>query len=880
MFQKWMKSGLLFVALLTACVAGAQARFDFKTTPGLLSKEVRPTHYSLHFDLDPASDTFSGLATIALNVQRSTTHITLHADELEAKEVFLKATATNIPSRRLRIEKNPSTQTWQLSPEDGKSIAPGRYTLTLSYTGLVHQNDAGLYRAPYKVEGQARNMLATQLEAVFARTLFPAFDEPAFRSVFEISVKAPSTFEVHSNMPVRSVTDQGEQRLHTFWPTPAMPTYLVALAVGQFDTLKGQSGNIPLRIFTAPGKQALATYAMEVTQKVLPFYKAYFGIDYALPKLDQLAVPSTRAGAMEDWGLISFAETAVLFDPSKSSVQRRHQVFSTVAHEVAHQWFGNLVTAASWEEIWLNEAFATWMAEKTTDHFNPEWQVPLRRRQPIDWAMTKDASSATRAIRSGAVLEDRVFEVFDEITYAKGGAVLSMLEDWLGPEVFQKGLAAYMQHRRFSNATAADLWFHIGKAAGKDVTRVARSWTDQKGFPLLSVNVRCDANRTVLQVQQQRFASDAKAVDGSLWQVPLIVTQAGTTHRLLLTQAREEFSWAGCSPTPPMVNAGGQGFYRVQYNPDVYADLVKGFASLTPTARITLLSDSFALVQTGQLSLSAYWQLLAQLPTVLGAGRATLLDMARKSLWFLDAVYAHTPSQVAMRLRARELFTPELKALGWSAQVGESSETQVLRSGLIMSLAQWGDATVLKEAESLFDQDDAGSQALPPEIRDAVIYAAGIHADATRHARLIKRLEAASNEEDRWHYAEAIAATKDPALAQQVLALSLKGVLPNNIASRLPHLVSENGLHGAKAYQFVLDHFTALSQMAGQMFGASAWLLPGAASGFNTEERARQLMLDQQQKFGEKGMNTAAQMAAQISLRAAFRQREPSSLGN
>ena len=476
--------------------------------------------------------------------------------------------------------------------------------------------------------------------------------------------------------------------------------------------------------------------------------------------------------------------------------------------------------------------------------------------------------------------EDRVFDVFDEITYSKGGAVMSMIEDWLGPEVFQKGLAAYMRDRRFSNATAADLWFHIGQAAGKDVTSVARSWTDQKGFPLLKVDVRCEAGRTLLQVQQQRFASDAKAADATLWQVPLIITQGDKTQRLLLTQARQEFAWPGCSATPPMVNAGGQGFYRVQYTPEVYAGLIQAFASLAPRARITLLSDSFALVQTGHLPLSAYWKLLAQLPAVQGAGRATLLDMARKSLWFLDAVYAQTTEQSALRARARDLFGPELKALGWSAQVGESSETQVLRNGLISSLAQWGDDAVLKQAEILFDQDEAGIKALAPEIRDAVIHAVGFEANATRHALLMKRLESANNEEDRWRFATAVASAKDPALAKQVLELSVRGVLPNNIASRLPNKVAENGLHGAMAYQFVLDNFTKLSQVAGQMFGSSSWLLPGAAAGFNTEERARQLILDQQQKMGDKGVSTAAQVAAQISLRAVFRQREPSALGN
>ncbi len=877
MFQKkWMQSILLLAAVLMTTVAVAQARFDFKSTPGLLSKDIRPSHYRLHFDLDPASDGFSGRAIISLKVDLASPDITLHADDLEATQVMLAADKSGRAARALRVEKNSATQTWRLIPQDGRSIAAGRYTLTLQYTGLVHKTDAGLYRAPYKYQGQSRDMLATQLEAVFARKLFPAFDEPAFRSVFEVSIKAPSAYDVFANMPVRSIQDQGAQRLHTFWSTPSMPSYLLALTVGQFDTLQGQSGRVPLRILTAPGKQAQAAYAMEVTQKVLPFYKSYFGIAYALPKLDQLAVPSTRGGAMEDWGLISYAETSLLFDPNNSAVQRRRQVFSTVAHEVAHQWFGNLVTAASWEEIWLNEAFATWMAEKATDHFNPEWQVPLRRRQPIDWAMNKDASSATRSIRSGAIEEDRVFDVFDEITYTKGGAVLSMIEGWLGPEVFQKGLAAYMRHRRFSNATAGDLWFHMGQAAGRDVTSVARSWTDQKGFPVLQVDARCEAGRTRLQVKQQRFASDAQAVDNSVWQVPLIVSHGGKTHRLVLTQPRQEFVWSGCSQSQPLVNAGGQGFYRVQYAPEMYASIVQGFTSLSPTARITVLSDSFALVQTGQLPLSSYWNLLAQLSAVQGAGRATLLDLARNSLNFLDAVYAQTPAQAALRLRARQLLTPELKALGWSVKAGESSETQLLRSGLIGSLGHWGDEAVLMQAESLFNQHVDGKQPLQPEIRDAVMHSAGVGADAARHARLIQLLVSANSEEDRWRYAEAVAAVKDPVLARQALELSLRGVLPNNVASRIPHMVSEKGTHSAMAYQFVMDNFAAFAELSGEMFGASSWLVPGAASGFNTEEQASQLLADQKQKAGDKGAKTAAQVAAQISLRAVLRKREPS----
>jgi len=551
------------------------------------------------------------------------------------------------------------------------------------------------------------------------------------------------------------------------------------------------------------------------------------------------------------------------------------RVFETIAHEVAHQWFGNLVTAASWEEIWLNEAFATWLAEKATEKFNPEWQIQLRRRQSIDAAMDNDASAATRAIRSGAVQEDRVFDVFDNITYVKGGAVLSMLEGWMGREVFRQGLSNYMKQRRLSNATAADLWFHIGQASGRDVARVARSWTDQKGFPLVTVQSRCEAGQTVLDLRQNRFGTDAASAAGTgLWSIPLVVLHGGREHALLLDQASQTFTLPQCSDTPSLVNPGGQGFYRVQYAPAQHAALVRSFGALPATARIALLSDTFALVQSAQLPLTAYLELLQGVPAIQGPGRAALIDMARDGLGFLDEAFLNTPSQARLRSRALAMLAPELQALGWQPRASDQSDTRMLRNGLISSLAHLGDTSVRAQAAQLFDQEEAGGPSIAPEIRDAVIRVAGMGGNAERFAKLKQRLLSANNEEDRWRYASALANTTDPVLAQQVLALSLAGSLPNNVAARLPSLLSNNHIHHAMAYQFVLDNFPRLAQVAGEMFGSSAWLVPGVGGAFNTPERADQVVQDQQRLTGDKGARTAARMAAHIRLKAALAARE------
>ncbi|MBZ8139304.1 aminopeptidase [Rubrivivax gelatinosus] len=854
---------------MLAAAAPAQPRFDFDRTPGHLPKTVLPSRYTIALDLDPAAERFSGTATITLRLRETVPAILLHAYELNARSAMLH---TGGVDRRLVVQADSQAQTWRLVPEDGQPLAAGDATLELAWDGAVQRSGSGLFRAPYG-GGQPGAMLATQLEAVFARMVFPAFDEPSFRAVFELSVRAPGELQVLANTGEVAVVDEGGKRLHRFAPTPPMPSYLVALAVGRFDALAGQAAGVPLRILTAPGKAAQGAYALSVTEQVLPYYTEYFGLPYALPKLDQLAVPSTRFGAMEDWGLISYAESTLLFDPTRSDTFTRRRIFSIVAHEVAHQWFGNLVTAASWEEIWLNEAFATWMAEKATERFNPEWNIALRRRGPIDEAMTRDAGSSTRAIRSGAVPEDRVFDVFDDITYVKGGAVLAMLEQWIAPEAFRRGLAAYMAERRFSNATAGDLWHHIGRASGEDVTAVAASWTDQPGFPLVEASARCENGRTRLELSQQRFSLDGRPAPG-LWKLPLVLRHGDSTRALLLDSARSTHTLPGCPDTPTLLNPGGEGFYRVAYAPAMQAALLKSFTRLPATAQATLLADTLALAQAGRVPMAALLDLLAELPRVQGAGRPALVAQARRAIGFLDETLAGSPAEAALHAAARALLAPELAALGWQPGDGESSEIEALRSGLIADLAHHGDTATLEKARVLFDADAAGRQPLPPALRSAVVGAVGEHADAPRFEILFSRLKAATSEEDRWLYASAAAQAPEPAFVRRLLALSLDGSLPANIATSLPQMVGGSPRHTALAYGFVVEQFPRLAELAGPMFGARAWLLPGSASGFDDAAAADRLRADQQRLVGAPGKAPAERIATRIELKARVRAAE------
>jgi aminopeptidase N len=867
---------LLLLACGAARAAGLQARFDFDATPGLLSKQVVPVRYALELDVDPARDAFSGTVRIALRVRTPVPAIVLHAHGLQAESARLGG-ADNARARVLDVRPDDATQTWRLVPADGAPIAAGEHRLEIAYRGTVRSTGQGLYRASYEWQGRTERMLATQLASIHARNLLPSFDEPAFRAEFELTVRAPAGLEVLSNMPLAERrADGADAQVHRFAPTPPMPSYLFALAAGRFDALADQVAGIPVRILTAPERREQARYAMDVTRQVLPYFGEYFGIPFALPKLDQLAVPGTRDGAMEDWGLVSYAEYALLYDPLRSPAHRRPTVYETVAHEISHQWFGNLVTHAWWDDIWLNEAFATWIAAKVTERFNPKWPFRLERRLSAEDVMTRDSGPSTRAIRAGPVSEKAVYDTLDEVTYYKGGVVLAMLEQWIGEEPFRRGLGAYLRERSHSNATAGDLWHHVSQASGRDVAAVAASWTDQPGLPLVGVRTRCEGGRTTVQLEQRRFVTTPRLPAEGVWQVPVVFLHGGKESTVLLDKPQAEFELSGCAPL--VVNAGGRGYYRVDYEGAQRRDATRRFGALAPADKITLLSDRFALVQAGLAPAAEYFELLAALPRVRDESRPTLYMMAIEALRFLDDAFAGTPAQEGLRAAGRALLAPELARIGWSEQPGEPAYAPRVRSELVVQLARFDDRQVAERALKMFDADASGSAPLEGSLRSAVVHAAGMQADERRHARLLARLKAATGEDDRWLYARALASGPDPARAKELLQVALDGSVPPNIASSLPRLVARWSPHGDVAYDFTLAHWDQLARLAGQHFSADAWLLPGAAWRFNERERAQRLRDDQRRKADAAAAAPAEQGAARIELLADVREREAAAM--
>jgi aminopeptidase N len=797
-----------FLALLMVpFFALAQPRFDLASTQTRLPKTVLPSRVQLSLDVDPASDRFKGDVQIQLRTLQEVAHIDLHARQLQASSAELRQSGAQ--PRPLQVVEDTPAQTWRLTPSDGQPIAAGAWTLHISYQGQVEATGQGLYRVDYKIKGEPARMLATQLQAVDARRLFPSFDEPVFRSVFELDVRAPSGFQVMSNMPLKQARVDAGSTLHQFEATPAMVSYLVALAVGRFEVLEDKVDGIPLRIFTAPGKREQARLAMDVTRQVLPYYTRYFGRPYALPKLDQLAVPSTREGAMEDWGLISYIEDGLLYDPARSAENTRRGVFSLVAHEIAHQWFGNLVSAASWDEIWLNEAFATWVEEKAKGHFHPEWQTALRNRSRVDRVMARDATSATRAIRAGPVAETSVFSVFDNVTYDKGGAVLSMLEDWLGEAAFQRGLAAYMAERAYKPATAGDLWFHIGAAAGRprdEVAAVAASWTDQPGLPVINVSQRCERGQTLVTLSQSRFSVQPEPLPGGPWLVPLRLQRGRQSQALLLSKPEQAETLRGCDGKLLLVNGSGRGYFHVAYEPAQRALAARTFTALPPPARIAMVSDSYALASAGRLTMTDHLALLSNLPKVNDNSRAALFSSALAQWRSLDDVLHGTPAQAKLHAKAKALFGPELARLGLRVTPNEDAETKILRAALMVSLARFGHGPTLSAAHANFQDALTGGPTVAPSMRGAVLAAVGRDASEAEFVALLTALRKTDNQEERGMLVRALTSGTDLARAKRLLTEARSGQLPDDTSVQVLDDLGQEPALSPAVYAFVLEH--------------------------------------------------------------------------
>jgi aminopeptidase N len=762
------------VALAAGFGARAEKPFSFDATPGKLPKDVRPAAYRI--DLVPDLDklTFTGSEEVDIALAKPTATITLNVNGLAFQSVALKG--EDGARAAVAIDDKAQTATFTFA----HALAAGPHTLAIAYSGPIVAQPAGIYYNDYVTpSGEHKRMLTTQFEATDARRMFPGWDEPAFKATFTLSATLPASYRAISNMPVAHEAPAGPgMKKVDFATTPKMSSYLVVLVAAEMDRIDQTVDGTDIGVDAIAGKGEQGRYALQVATQILPYYNDYFGVKYPLPKLDLIAIPGNyAAGAMENWGGITYIDNALLFDPRTSSEATRQSVYLVTAHEMAHQWSGDLVTMAWWDNIWLNEGFASWMESKAEDHFNPDWEVWLRAHADIERAMALDSRATTHPIQQPVRDESEAEAAFDAITYLKGQSFLRMIETYLGPDAFRDGMRRYMAAHAYSNTTTADFWAAMEQASGKPVAKIAAGFTEQPGIPLVTTHVACKGGKTVATLTQGRFAIHDPHAKPPTWQVPVRIGPAdgAPPQTVLLGAAPATVTFPGCGK-PVKANVGDVGYYRVRYDDANFAALAAAYATLPAADRVNLLGDAWAMVEAGLASPARYLDLTRQL----GAeDELVVWTQVLSNLRQIDDLERGAADRADFRAYARSLLQPVLARLGWDAKPNEPADAVLLRSAVIRGLGRFDDQAVIAEAKRRFDAFVADPSSLPPSLQDAVLIVTGYHADQATYDALRKLGRAAPGTETRLRYYGALAGAADPALMAQTVDITQTDEISN-----------------------------------------------------------------------------------------------------
>jgi len=734
-----------------------------------LPLHVRPTAYDAILSVDLEGRRFAGTLRIDLTLAEPASEIVVHAAGLDVARARVRCGRADLDATGIAVAAASETVVLRFA----EAIPRGSAALELGWTGRMTEGLRGLYPA-------GEGIAATQFEAADARRVFPCFDEPGFKAPWRLAVEAPEGTSVLSNGAAVMEESLGARRRVRFAETPPLPSYLVALVLGGIEAHPPVSvRGVPVRTFAQPPKLPLTGFGQDVAVEVLPRLEDYFGVPYAFGKLDQVGLPEFEAGAMENAGLVTYREVALLLDPQTASLAQKKRVAEVITHELAHQWFGNWVTMTWWDDLWLNEAFATWMAFKIVDAWNPAWRVWLEFDQGRAAAMHLDALRSTHPVRAEIRNAAEAGEAFDLITYEKGGAVLRMIEGYLGEERFREGIRSYMRRHGKGNAVADDLWRALGEASREPVVELANAWIGAPGYPLVQVE---RAGR-VLRLEQRRFFSDpAAAPDDSVWPVPVVLRYAHgdrvTEQRVLLRERRAELPLEGAGePDFVFANAGATGFYRVAYDAAGLDALVRNLPRLATAERITLLSDEWALVRAAKRDVGSFLELCA------GLGQEqdhAVLDELVGRLTAIEHRLVSDPDRPALQRFVAALLAPQVAATGWDPAAGEADPIRLRRAAAVRGLGLVArDPATLAEARGRLDRWLAGDRAaLEPNLHDAAVTIAARTGDAARFEAFRELFRKETDPAFRRRWLLALASFEDPALAARGVELAFSEEIP------------------------------------------------------------------------------------------------------
>jgi aminopeptidase N len=815
-------SAACFFALSCNPAISAPAEPAAITVRQVLPDQVEPSRYDILITPEAAKLRFDGKVTIAITVKRATNLITLNAADLTFSKVVLSGHETETPT--VSFDEGVQTATIGFAAP----IQPGNYSLTIDYAGKINSQSRGLFAVDYEDANGKGKMLVTQFEAPDARRFVPSWDEPSRKAVFALEAIVPEGRMALSNMPqtANQSLGNGFKRV-SFAPSPKMSSYLLFFGVGDLERRTIKVGTVDVGMVTKRGDLDQGQTALEDAAKILVQYNDYFGTAYPLPKLDHLAVPNSGGfGAMENWGAILYFDHALLLDPARSNEGNRQDVYSTVAHEMAHQWFGDLVTMAWWDDIWLNEGFASWMTTRVTDKMHPDWNPWLQAEAGKDYAMSLDAKASTHPVVQSVNTVEQVSQAFDSITYEKGQAVIQMLEDYAGEDAFRDGVRAYMKSHAYGNTVTRDLWSAVETAAKRPIMAISDDFVRQPGVPLITLDKAvCQKGQTQLTLSQGRFGLDEASKVTASWHVPVRVSvlgQAGTQTILTDGKPVMKAMVSGCGPIK--LNAGQAGYFRSNYAPALKADLISHFSALPASDQLGLINDGFALTQGGYAPIDDYLDLSSRVGPL---SDPTVLERTQAILGRLNGLFEDEPRQEAMKAYGRSVLNPVLAQIGWRPVKGESPRLALLRLSVISALGQMDDPAVVAEAKRRFLAADQDPKAMPGDIREVIQSVALAHADQALFDEALRRAKTSKSQMERNDLFSAMAKVRDPALARQMLDLSISDTVPVTVGPRLIQRLSDR--HERMAWQFSLDHLDQIKRGLDSM--ASAQFMPSLLSG-------------------------------------------------
>ncbi len=751
-----MKKVLFYVSLLLVAMPAWAQR---------LPETAIPIHYQLSFTPDLQAATFEGTETIDLELKENTASITLNAVDINFKKIELTSAGATVPGK---AETDPKSEMATLTFE--KPVKAGAAKLHIEFTGTLNDQLRGFYLS----KTEKRNYAVTQFEPTDARQAFPSFDEPAMKATFDITLVIDKGDTAISNG--RIIKDEpgpgANKHTLTFSTTPKMSTYLVAMAIGDFKCIEGGADKVPIRICDIPGREKLLGFALESAEANLKYFDQYYAIKYPYGKLDVIAFPDFSAGAMENTAAITYREVLLTIDDDRDSVRRHKLVADVMSHEMAHQWFGDLVTAKWWDDIWLNEGFASWMSPKPLRAWKPEWHVEMDEVNDSAMAMNTDSLQSTRPIHSPASSTAEISQQFDAIAYSKGAAVLRMLEGYLGEQTFRAGVNLYLKEHAYGNATSEDFWNALSRVSNKPVDKVMASFVVQPGVPVVSVKSRCEGGNTQVTLTQERFAYDpavAQAAKNTLWQIPVCLKTPGKAATCeLITQRQQSLTLKGCAPYV-YGNAEGRGYYRTSYDSVSLHKMVGTLESdLSGPERVQLVNDSWAMVRSGRGSIADY---LAVVQGLQAERSNAVMAAVSGELRYISDYLVTDADRAQYEGWVRNLLHPVAEELGYRTASNDSDETKELRATVLSILGDSGhDPKVLATAREMTLQALEGSDSVDPSLFGVMVGLAAMHGDAALYDRIMAKLNSKNlPPEEFYSWAYALTAFRDPQLLKRTL---------------------------------------------------------------------------------------------------------------